>query len=97
MISYLLKQAYQYLIESFELFDSPTYNLIFMLVVGLVSFSVAWSVVGRLLDGDWISGGDKASMAHWCIRIFASVVIYYIVATGIRSYQWFEGIISKIV
>lgn len=88
----MLKLLFQYLTESYALLENPIDNYIIMGVVGIVSFFIAYGVVGVFYDEHLIGGSSIGSVLHWIIRFFVFVVIYYTIAFLIRLYKWIMGI-----
>lgn len=84
----MAKLLFQYLTDSYALLENPVDNYYIMGVVGVISFIIAYGVVGWFYDGNLISGRSAGSILHWTIRFIVFVVIYYAVATVIRIYKW---------
>lgn len=84
----MAKLLFQYLTDSYALLENPVDNYYIMGVVGVISFIIAYGIVGWFYDGNLISGSSAGSILHWTIRFIVFVVIYYAVATGIRIYKW---------
>lgn len=88
----MLKILFQYLTDSYALLENPVDNYYIMGVVGVVSFIIAYGVVGWFYDNHMISGSCAGSILHWAIRLIVFAVIYYAVATIIRIYKWIIGL-----
>ena len=84
----MLKLIFQFITESYALHENPVDNNILMALVGSIAFFTAWKIVGSLYNGGIISGSNEGKLAHWIIRTFVFIGIYYIFAILIRIYKW---------
>lgn len=83
---------FEYLTDSYSLFDNPIYNYIIMAIVGWVAYLIAYNVVGDLYCLHFIRGREIGSFLHWFIRLIVFVAIYYTVATAILICKWVMGV-----
>lgn len=72
----ILKPIFEWLTGNYSLFDNVLYNYVAMGIVGLISFSVAWNIVGSLYKNDVIMGRSAGSIIHWIVRFISFVVIF---------------------
>ena len=84
-----MKLIFEYLTNSFSLFDNPVKDYIAMAAIGIMAFRVAYSVVGDFYSLGLISGRESGHVLHWIIRLIVFAVIFYIFATILRIYSWF--------
>lgn len=80
-----------------SLFENPFYNYIAMAIIGCVAFKIAFTIVGDLGLRD-----EAGSIAHWIIRFFVFVLIWFIcyVAIALISFvinNWIIVTISAIL
>ncbi|MCH5250513.1 MAG: hypothetical protein J1E98_11290 [Lachnospiraceae bacterium] len=87
-----MKLLFEYITSSFSLFEDSIKNYIFMALIGALAFSVAYKVVGELYSFGIIYGRGAGHVLHWIIRLIVFVVIYYVLATIIRIYNWFNSL-----
>lgn len=87
-----MKLLFNYLTNSFSLLDNPADNYVIMTIVGVIAFTVAYSVVGELYRIGFIEGRESGHVLHWLIRLVVFVIIFYIFATVMRIYNWFDNL-----
>lgn len=87
-----MKLMFEYLTSSFSLFDNPIKDYVFMTIIGIIAFRVAYSVVGDFYSLGLISGRESGHMLHWIVRFIVLAVIFYVFATIIRIYRWFSSL-----
>lgn len=51
-------------------------ELVIMLTIGAVAFTIAYQAVGRLYSDGWISGREEGSFLHWTIRLVVFVGLW---------------------
>lgn len=87
-----MKYLFDYFVDSFSLFDNVIYDSLVMGCIGIISYHVAYSLVGRLYRSNSINTRGAGHILHWTIRSVVFVIIFYMAATIIRIYKW----VSKI-
>lgn len=65
-----MKQLYELLIYPITVIENPILDLMFLTILGYISFVIAWNFVGK-------TGiqGILGSIVHWTIRIIVMVVL----------------------
>lgn len=84
-----MKYLFEYITDSFSLLENPLDDYLVMSIIGIVACAIAYGLVGRLYNYDIIDGRGAGHVFHWIIRLFVFVIIFYLVATAIRIYNWF--------
>lgn len=85
--------------ELVEISGNSTVDTILFTVIGVVSFAIAFGLVGIIFDGLGFYDSDIMSDAHWLIRVFVFAGLTYVgvkIAKFIRwlfSFQWWVYII----
>lgn len=86
-----------------EISGNPVVDTILFAIIGLISFSVAFGLVGIIFDGLGFYDSDLMSDTHWIIRVvvFAGltwlfVKVFQFVA-WLLSFQWWVYAISGVV
>ncbi len=87
-----MKILFEYLTHSFSLLDNPIDDYMAMAIVGVIAYMIAYSIVGKLYRYDIIDGRGAGRILHWIIRGIVFVIIYYVFATAIRIYKWFNAL-----
>ncbi|MBO4951460.1 MAG: hypothetical protein J6C99_00940 [Lachnospiraceae bacterium] len=87
-----MKYLFNYLVDSFSLFDNVIYDYLVMGCIGIISYHVAYSLVGRLYRNNSINSRGAGHILHWTIRFVVFVSIFYMAATIIRIYKWVSQI-----
>lgn len=88
----ILKLAFEYLTNSYSLLKNPADDYVVMFVVGIITYLIAYGIVGWLYSNDFIDGSVAGKIFHWIIRFIVFIILYYIVATLIRIYNWIRSI-----
>ena len=83
-----MKYLFNYLVDSFSLFDNVIYDWFVIGCICIISRYVAYSFVGRLYRNNSINGRGAGHILHWIIRFVVFVIIFYLSATIIRIYKW---------
>lgn len=78
--------------DSFSLLENPLDDYVIMAIIGIVAYGIAYSLVGKLYHYDIIDGRGVGQIMHWIIRLVVFVIIFYLVATAIRIYNWFVAL-----
>lgn len=86
---YCLKYLFEYIVDSFSLLENPLDDYVIMAIIGIIAYGIAYSLVGKLYSYDIIDGRGVGRIVHWMIRLIVFVIIFYLVATTIRIYNWF--------
>lgn len=89
---YCLKYLFEYIVDSFSLLENPLDDYVVMAIIGIIAYGVAYSLVGKLYNYDIIDGRGAGHILHWIIRLIVFVIIFYLVATAIRIYNWFVAL-----
>ena len=89
-----MKYLFEYITDSFSLFDNPLNNYVAMAIIGVIAYRIAYNLVGRLYIFDIIDGRVAGHILHWSIRLIVFAIIFYLVATTIRIYDWFTELPS---
>ena len=86
-----------------EISGNPVVDTILFAIIGLISFSLAFGLVGFIFDGLGFYDSDLMSDTHWIIRVivFAGltwlfVKVFQFVA-WILSFQWWVYVIAGVV
>lgn len=87
-----MKLIFEYLTGEIFLFENPVENYIVIALVGYVAFEIAFHAVGKLYGCGIINGSEEGSFFHWFIRIVFLVIIYYLIATVVKLYNWFNNL-----
>lgn len=87
-----MKLLFEYITSSFALFEEPIKNYIVTAIIGAIALSVAYSLVGKLYRFGLIYGREAGRVLHWIIRLVVFVAIFYVFATVIRIYNWFNSL-----
>lgn len=84
-----MKYLFEYIVDSFSLLENPLDDYVIMAIIGTIAYGIAYSLVGKLYNYDIIDGRGAGHVLHWIIRLIVFVIIFYLVATAIRIYNWF--------
>lgn len=89
-----MKYLFEYLTDSFSLLESPLDDYVVMTIIGIIAYSIAYGLVGRLYKDDVIDSRGAGHVLHWIIRLIVFVIIFYLAATAIRIHNWFMNLPS---
>ena len=84
-----MKYLFEYIADSFSLFENPLNNYVAMAIIGVIAYRIAYSLVGRLYILDIIDGRVAGHILHGSIRLIVFTIFFCLVATAIRIYNWF--------
>lgn len=79
----ILKPIFEMITGEYVILDNVFYNYIVMGFIGIMSFCIAWNLVGKMYSLDIISGKKVGSLIHWIIRLIAFIIIFYIFSLAI--------------
>ena len=92
------KFIFDYIVSSLTLFDNSLLNYIAMAIIGIFSFRIAFSIVGKIGIR-----GELGSIFHWIIRLIVFVLIWAIsfslikiIITIINNWKLILGIVCII-
>lgn len=81
--------VFQLLTGKLELMDSYIDNYIIMTIIGVVAFSVAYSLVGKLYKHKIIVDRESGSLFHWTIRLIIFIGLFYSIKFIINNVELF--------
>lgn len=84
-----MKFLFEYIVDSFSLLENPLDDYVVMAIIGIISYAIAYGLVGKLYNYHMIDGRGAGHILHWIIRLIVFVIIFYLAATTIRIYNWF--------
>ena len=86
-----------------EISGNPVVDTILFAIIGLISFSVAFGLVGFIFDGLGFYDSDLMSDTHWVIRVivFAGLTWFFVKVfqffAWLLSFQWWVYVIAGVV
>ena len=85
-----MKYLFDYFVDSCSLFDNVIYDSLVMGCIGIISYHVAYSLVGRLYRSNSINTRGAGHILHWTIRSVVFVIIFLLMIL----FELFGGISS---
>lgn len=64
------------------------YEYIILAVIDAIAYGIAYSKVGDMYHGGFISGRTEGSFFHWVIRAFFFVVLWLVTYGAIQGYYF---------
>lgn len=98
-----MKTLFELITEFVEITGNPVTDNILLWVVGILSFSIAFGIIGIIFDSIGIYDSDLMSNCHWFVRLLVFLGLSWIcieVAKFINwlfSFQWWIYLILGIV
>ena len=83
-----MKEIIDFITGFVEITGNPVVNYIILAVVGLVSFLVAFGLVGIIFDTLGFYDSDLMSGCHWIIRLIVFLGLSFISICVIKFFTW---------
>lgn len=80
----ILKFGFNWITDSYSLFENPLYDYFVMAAIGTAALAIAWGIVGDLYDSRIIVGSLMGKIFHWPIRLLAFTVIFLMTSALFR-------------
>lgn len=99
----MIKQLLDFLSNILVITGNNILDNILFLVIGVLSFSIAFGLVGEIFDSIGIYDSDLMSDTHWLIRLIVFVVLYFVfrfiakLIIWLFSFKWWVYLIALIV
>ena len=85
------KQIIDLIGEYVSISGNSTIDSIIFAIIGIVSFLIAFGIVGMIFDAIGLYDSDLMSGAHWSIRVFVFCMLTYF---GVKIAQFIEWLFS---
>lgn len=91
-MSIILKPLFEILTGDITICDNILCNYLFLLIIGELSYCVAYRSVGNLYNSGAITGRSVGSIIHWVIRIPFFILAAYI----LRFFIWLYTFVTSV-
>lgn len=85
-MSIFFKFMFERLTDPLGLPINALYEYIILAVIGAVAYGIAYSKVGDMYHGGFISGRTEGSFFHWLIRLILFVGLWLLTYGAIQGY-----------
>lgn len=83
-----MSAIFDFIVDPLSLSLSPIWEWLILLIIGEISYRVAFYAVGNLYRDGWITGSGAGSILHWLIRLPVYVFIWLIIEAAIEGIKW---------